>query len=122
MPLDPVFHSLLNPRDLRDVKILTGRNNLKKLFCFCAPDSDRDAFRIDATVLPGTELVMLHQWDTPQASRPREPSHHHLAFHEDNTLRIYRGSDRTPGCHRIVKYVYGGLTMMVVFDVGAALP
>lgn len=125
-PLEPVFQALNSPAELRDVQILTGRSNLKKLFAFCLATSNpryaERPLRINASVLPGTDLVILHRWEPPRASEPREPSNWHLAYHEANTVEIFRGAERTSGCHRVVKYKWGGMGMMVKSDVGAGLP
>ena len=80
------------------------------------------AFRIDARVVPNTSLVVLSRWEKPQRRAGREPANWHLSFHEANTLCVHAGSDRTPGCHRVIKYAFGGLRLMVKSDVGAALP
>jgi len=121
-PLDLVFNSLKSPAELDGVQILTGRNNLKKLFSVCCGSRRFHDFRLDARVIPGSRLVMLSRWELPAALRGREPQSWHLAFHEQNTLRLFEGSDRTPGYHRILRYNFGGLLMMVKCDVSAAVP
>ena len=121
-PLDLVFNSLKSPAELRGIQILTGRNNLKKLFSFCCVGRRFREFRLDARVIPGSKLVMLSRWELPVARRAREPTSWHLSFHEQNTERLFWGPDRTPGYHRISRYHFGGLAMMVKSDVSAALP
>lgn len=67
-------------------------------------------------------MVLLHRWESPRRSEARLPVNWHLSFHETNTREVFEGADRTPGCHRIVKYKWGVMGLMVKSDVGAALP
>ena len=94
---------------------MTSRNNLVKLFAiFTSPEE----FRIDCHLVEG--VVVLDRWDPPHELR--EPESWHLSYYELVTERSMRGADRTPGCHRVIRYTFGGLAILVKGDIDAYLP
>ena len=105
---------------------------LGKLLAVCLGDSllgistvslnDKRIWRIEAALIPGTNVVLFDRWEPPPRRRPRQPQTHHLAYHEAVTAKLQIGSDRTPGCHRLISYTFGGIKMIVKCDVDAALP
>ena len=126
--------SLIGPEVLKGVQVITARNNLKKLLVSCSRNlqlskSTRDPrkrdeylWRIEAWVVPGSDLVLLDRWEPPVRRRPREANSFHLAYHEATTAKLQVGSDRTPGCQRLISYTFGGIKMIVKCDIDAALP
>lgn len=120
--LEPTFLCLATPSALEDVDLVTGRNSLRKFWAALDPGySDHSRpFRIDLVTVGG--LLLLDRFEPVDSHRSRVPSGYHLAYHEAVTRPVLDGSDRTPGCIRVIKYSFGGLRMMVKFDVGAFLP
>jgi hypothetical protein len=86
-------------------------------------DPKHEIFQINAHRLPGSNMILLDRVEEgAQARQPHAPKDWHLAYHEATTARIFKGSDRTPGCIRIIKYDWAGLGMVVRFDVDAFVP
>jgi hypothetical protein len=85
-------------------------------------------FRIDLEYIPDpssphTGLVLLERWEPPQQRHKRQESPgYHLAYHEAATKKVLVGSDRTPGCNRVIRYSFGGLGMLVKYDISAYIP
>lgn len=102
--------------------IVTGRYNLRKLWSALNSDypGHSHPFRIDMVSVGG--LLLLDRFSHHDDQDSHEPSGFHLSYHETTTQALLEGSDRTPGCIRVIKYKFGGLTMMVKFDVAAFIP
>jgi hypothetical protein len=68
-------------------------------------------------------MVILERYEPPNTTRTRHsPTGYHQSYHEATTRKVLDGSDRTPGCNRVIKYDFGGLSMMVKFDTSAFIP
>ena len=124
---EPVFLSLASPHLLEGVQVITGRTNLKRLLAAChpatGPGKARDnIWRIDAWTIPGSDLVLLDRWEGSAGKRPRQPQAYHLAYHEATTTKLQHGPDRTPGCHRLVRYSFGGFGVIVKCYDAATFP
>ncbi|KAH9947480.1 hypothetical protein B0H21DRAFT_789871 [Amylocystis lapponica] len=101
------------------VDIVTDRNGLRKLLRWINDnDGSLKEFRID-TQLAGERTVLLSRWE----KRTREDNSMGYGFnfeHENSTPAP--GCERGTGHHRIVKYDFDGLTVVVRFEVDACLP
>jgi len=68
-------------------------------------------------------MVVLERHEPPNKARSRQPPNgYHQSYHEATTRKVLDGSDRTPGCNRVIKYNFGGMTMLVKFDTSAFIP
>ena len=67
-------------------------------------------------------MVLLERYEPPDRLDPKPSIGYHLGYHECQTRKVMEGSDGTPGCIRIIKYRFGGLSMMVKYDVAAYKP
>jgi len=106
--------------DWSTVDFVTDRNSIRKLLSWIQAD-DRKAqpFRID-TQLAGKGTVLLNRWE----KRTKEASGHWpINFQRESTYRA-PGYENIPTVshHRIVKYDFGGLNMVVRFSVDACIP
>lgn len=116
--MEPTFLALESPDLLAQVDLVTGRNSLRKLWSVFKRDTRGSRpFRIDVTHLAG--LVIFERYEPAEKQEPRPSPGYHLSYHEATTRKILQGSDRTPGCIRIINYKFGGLDMLVKFDVSA---
>ncbi|KIM82257.1 hypothetical protein PILCRDRAFT_71145 [Piloderma croceum F 1598] len=100
------------------VDFVTDRSNLRKLMRWIDGYAGR-AFRIDAQ-LAGNGTVLLSRWET----RTREqglPTSYGFNFEGASTTPA-AGCEGTTSHHRIVKYNFGGLSMIVRFEVDAFIP
>lgn len=120
--LEPAFRAITSPSVLANVHIASGRNSLRKLWSAVnlRYNDHLTPFRIDLKVVDG--MIMLERYESPDKLDPRPSQGYHLSYHETQTRKVMEGSDRTPGCIRIIKYSFGELKMMVKYDVGAYIP
>lgn len=130
---EPLFLSLSDPSKLSNTAFITSRNNLRKVFMFLLPlvcpdvvtkvKSSSHSFQINAHVLPSGQ-ILLDRIEPPTHATTfgGTPQHWHLAYHEVTTARVFKGSDRTPGCIRVVGYDWAGMGMVVRFDVDGFVP
>jgi hypothetical protein len=81
-----------------------------------------ETFQINAHLIPGTQVVLLDRVEDPGQNKGRKPRDWHLAYHEATMARVFKGSDRTPGCIRAVKYDWAGLEVVCRFDVDGFTP
>lgn len=71
----------------------------------------------------GPGMVILERYEPPNRARSCQPPNgYHQSYHEATTRKVLDGSDRTPGCNRVIKYTFGGMTMLVKFDTSAFIP
>ncbi|KZT12263.1 uncharacterized protein LAESUDRAFT_809076 [Laetiporus sulphureus 93-53] len=108
-----------NSIDWRSVDFITDRNGLRKLLRWIN-DTDGSAkeFRID-TQLAGTRTVLLNRWEkrTREAGNPQWTTYG-FSFERASTNKV-KGCERGTGHHRVVKYDFDGLTLVVRFEVDA---
>ncbi|RSH82158.1 hypothetical protein EHS25_006091 [Saitozyma podzolica] len=119
-PLEPLFASLL-PSSLDGVDLITDRANLRKLHSLFT-SSDPTDFRIDVDYVSGSTVV-LSRWEPVERRRQQvmglsfAPSYSAAVTHA-----VIPARDPEAGTMRLVKYRFGGLTLLVRFEVDAALP
>ncbi|KAF9452960.1 hypothetical protein P691DRAFT_802815 [Macrolepiota fuliginosa MF-IS2] len=97
---------------------VTDRNGLRKLLRWTLGGQVKD-FRID-TQLAGSKTVLLNRWER----RTREQFSgrtYGLNFEKASTTPA-TGCNETSGHHRIVRYDFNGLKMVVRFEVDACMP
>ncbi|KDQ49911.1 hypothetical protein JAAARDRAFT_74462 [Jaapia argillacea MUCL 33604] len=96
---------------------VTDRNGLRKLLRWIEGTAGRD-FRIDMQ-LAGKRTVLLNRWET----HTREYASPSFGFNfEKKTTQYTSGCEQSTGHHRIVKYDFDGLKMVVRFEVDACIP
>lgn len=105
--------------DWLDVDFVTDRNGLRKLLRWI--HADRKEFRID-TQLVGRRTVLLSRWEKRTQEMVAGPYLQFGTSFENETTRKAPGCEKSTGHHRIVKYDFGGLIMVVRFEVDACLP
>ncbi|WWC86928.1 uncharacterized protein L201_001808 [Kwoniella dendrophila CBS 6074] len=120
-PLEPIFHSLTDPRDLLNVNLITDRNALRKLYRLFTPATiytQNKAWRIDGEIVGDT--VLFTRWESSKDMKPRRPefswSHQYDLVATDNPVPNSIQSER------LVKYKFAGLVMIVRYEIDAALP
>lgn len=104
---------------MTDIDLITDRNSLRKLYGIFTPDAmyGQKPFRIDAQLVGNT--VLLCRWENSDLMKPRSPhpfvyaKSHELATSEDVI-------DGITSCHQIVRYNFGGKTLLVRFELDAA--
>lgn len=137
-PFEPIFHSLSSPGVLEGLDVIAPRTTLLTLFSYflTMTPTPGPAFgsragprfklaprwRINASLLPGTQTVLLHRWSPDPHTARDTPRSWHLAYHEAMTEAELEGSHRTPGCHQLVQYEFCGLRMLVRFNADAYDP
>jgi len=100
-----------------DVDVVSDRNSLRKLVRWAGGNAARD-FRIDLE-LAGASTMFLVRWEKRDREAPSGYSYGHRF--EEETTNAAAGCADTVGHHRIVKYDYFGLKMVVRFEVDACL-
>lgn len=122
-PLEPIFHSLISPSLLDAIDIVVDRSVLVKLFRLSGVDTMYDEqdvypFRIDAERIDNT--VILHRWES---AGDRWKSKPHIttakAYIRAATHSSIPESDVNASCERVVRYEFGGMKMLVSFEVAA---
>ncbi|KAF5360676.1 hypothetical protein D9756_004670 [Leucocoprinus leucothites] len=103
--------------DWKSVDIVTDRNSLRKLLRWVR-GTGRD-WRID-TELVGGKTVLLNRWEQQTIDNLRGNTYG-FGF-EDASTKTVPGSDGLPGHARIATYNYGGLKIVIQFEVDACLP
>jgi len=115
---EPIFHSLDSPADMYGVELITDRNSLRKIYGLYTPDAiyGKKAFRIDAQKIGN--VVIFSRWEDPEATRPKAP--HPFCFSKSPELvTIEQQLEGAVSCHRLVRYEFGGIAMMVRFELDA---
>ncbi|EIM83177.1 uncharacterized protein STEHIDRAFT_62871, partial [Stereum hirsutum FP-91666 SS1] len=105
------------------IDVITDRNGLRKLLGWTTGSSRRKEWRIDMQLV-GTKTVLFNRREpsTAVAPMPGGATFGH-AFEMKMTKPQAKGVGRElDGHHRIVRYDFGGLCMVVRFEVDAFIP
>ena len=100
------------------VELITDRNSLRKIYGLYTPDAiyGKKPFRIDAQKIGN--VVIFSRWEDPEATRPKAP--HPFCFSKSHELAtVEQQLERAVSCHRLVRYEFGGIAMMVRFELDA---
>ncbi|KAF7976192.1 hypothetical protein HWV62_7364 [Athelia sp. TMB] len=101
-----------------NVDFVTDRSNLRKILRWIDGSAGGRALRIDAQ-LAGNGTILLNRWER----RTREYGSGSYGFNlEKATTAPAQGCEGTTAHHRIVKYIFAGLLMIVRFEVDAFAP
>ncbi|KAH9919325.1 uncharacterized protein B0H18DRAFT_1096175 [Fomitopsis serialis] len=120
MPSYPLY-PLVRAVDIIAVDFVTDRNGLRKLLRWINEDGTAKEFRID-TQLAGRRTVLLNRWEKKTREMPSmQYSTYGFSFERESTNKA-PGCAQASGYHRIVKYDFDGLTMVVRFEVDACIP
>ncbi|KZT11773.1 uncharacterized protein LAESUDRAFT_808755 [Laetiporus sulphureus 93-53] len=105
-----------------DIDFITDRNFLRKLLLWAGGGGSgrNDAFRIDLQLF-GERTVLLNRYDerTWLNINPKQGSYGRNF--EEHTTTAAPGCERGGSHNRVVQYKFGGLSMLVVFEVDAYL-
>jgi hypothetical protein len=122
-PLEPLFRALEISKPLlklSDFDIISDRRNLRALLAYVG--GSRESFRIDAEIAPGGKTLMFSVWTGKLRSYANGTAAcgYGMTFEEKFTKRpaCSRGSIRH---NRAVGYSFGGLQLMVRFEVDACI-
>lgn len=120
-PFAPLFEAVnhLEP-DYRwpELDILTDRNGFRKLLRWMTGKADRD-FRIDMELV-GDKTVILNRWEEHNKETRYDSSGYGRNF--EVAYSTSPGKKRALGHHRIIEYEFGGMKLMMRFEVDACLP
>lgn len=129
-PWEPIFHAVDDTRDLQQLDIITDRGNLRKLFRLALGDYHRDpnphktVWRFDAEVVGST--VVLHRWETrsKRTPFPLDKRGFGVAYHFAKTCPAQHNdvAEEVTATQGLVRYRFGGLNLLVRFDIDAVLP
>lgn len=122
-PLEPLFRALYQADpsfDVRNVDLVTDRNNMRKLLSFVNPESTRhglEAFTIHAE-LAGKNTVILSRVEaqTHEIIRPDKFVGYGHEFEKAYTTCEIPDST---GHYRIIRYSFGGLSYVVRYEADA---
>jgi hypothetical protein len=115
-----MFHSFNSPSDLLGVQLITDRNALRKIYRLFTPGTvfDRKPFRIDARKIGN--VVIFTRWETPDMRDPVPP--HPSCYAQSYALAtIKRQLERAVSNHRMVRYEFAGLQIVVRFQLDAVI-
>ncbi|KAI0049458.1 hypothetical protein FA95DRAFT_1489223 [Auriscalpium vulgare] len=123
LPLMKAVDTLGKPVNWPSVDLVTDRNNLRKLLRWIngttkKEDGTYKNFRIDLE-LAGAQTILFNRWEV----RDREAANtraYGIKF-EQATTTLPAGCEKSTGHHRIVKYDFFDLSMVVRFEVDACL-
>ncbi|KAI0033496.1 hypothetical protein K488DRAFT_36454, partial [Vararia minispora EC-137] len=103
--------------DWPSLDFVTNRNSLRKLMRWIGGKADKE-FRIDLELL-GENTVLMNRWE----KRDREvPKYETFGFSfEEETTNAALGCGSGTGHHRIVRYVFFGLSILARYEVDACL-
>ncbi|KAI0354854.1 hypothetical protein OH77DRAFT_1404162 [Trametes cingulata] len=109
--------------DWRTIDIVTDRNGLRKLMRWLQHSDSSfgeplKEFRIDLQ-LGGNKTVLMHRWEKRCREIATPPKSGCGISFERQTTSPAPGCQRSTGHHRIVRYEFGGLKMVVRFEVDA---
>ncbi|KAF8424822.1 hypothetical protein EV426DRAFT_716484 [Tirmania nivea] len=123
-PLEPALRALftLQPNfDLNPIDLITDRNNLRKLFRFaCGDEKFMHDFKLYIEVINRT--VLLTRWEKRAVNVVTK--HEFRGFghsFEKEFTKYTKGLEGSTGHHRVAKYRFGGLNIMVRFSADAFL-
>ncbi|KAH6643423.1 geranylgeranyl pyrophosphate synthetase [Truncatella angustata] len=119
-PLEPLFRALflMKPEfDVRNVDLVSDRNNLRKLLTFVDPSSSRnglEAFTINIEVRGNTIIFARTESKTKEVILPHEFKGYGHEFEKAYTDSPIKNST---GHHRIITYGFAGLKLLVRYEV-----
>ena len=111
-PLEPLFRAIYttNPSfDIRDVDVITDRNNIRKLLSF-VDVSTSEAFTIEVEMAKNTAIFCRIETKTQEYIRPTEFRGFGHEFEKAYTKSQIPGGG---GHHRMISYSFGGLKFIV---------
>ena len=100
------------------VELVTDRNSLRKIYGLYTPDAmyGPKPFRIDAQKIEN--VVIFSRWENPQMKKPQTPHPQcYSKSHEFATME--QQLEGVVSCHRMVRYEFGGIDMIVRFELDA---
>ncbi|GBE85417.1 hypothetical protein SCP_0706040 [Sparassis crispa] len=107
--------------DWKKVDFITDRNGLRKLLRWINDkDGSAKEFRID-TQLAGKGAILFNRWEK-RTREEADPSiwSYGFSFERESTTPA-KGCEQSSGHHRIVKYDFDGLQLVVRFEVDACV-
>ena len=117
-PLEPLFRSIYitDPKfDPKEFDLVTDRNNLRKLM-FMLSDVMIGDFRIDLELVGNT--LLFTRWETTSSEYLTDFRGFGHEFERKFTTYASEMS-RSTGHHRVVSYAFGGLKLLLRFEVDA---
>ncbi|EEQ35705.1 hypothetical protein McanMca71_007571 [Microsporum canis] len=121
-PLEPLFRSLYveHPSyNIREVDLITDRNNVRKLLSFINPHLSKDGlepFTIDVEITGNTAIFCRAETETHTFIGPHDFRGYGHEFEKAFTTTEVSGST---GHHRIISYNFGGLKFIVRYETDA---
>ncbi|KAK3186844.1 hypothetical protein K4F52_004288 [Lecanicillium sp. MT-2017a] len=115
-PLEPLFRAVYttNPSfDLSQVDIVSDRNNIRKLYAFVNPSSQkysREPFTIGVEVVGDTVIFCRQETAVVQVIKPGEFFGYGHEFEKNYTKEQVQGST---GHHRIISYRFCDLSLVI---------
>ncbi|KAI0311608.1 hypothetical protein OF83DRAFT_1177405 [Amylostereum chailletii] len=119
-PLGPLFaavDTLQKAVDWASIDIIADRSSLRKLMRWIGGSAHRE-FRIDLELV-GEKTVLFNRWET-RHMESAEGTGYGVNF-ENETTNAYKGCSASTGHHRIIKYDFSDLQMVLRFEVDACL-
>jgi len=119
-PLTPIFAAIddLGGFDFTGLDLISDRNNLRKLFRWATGAADEKDFRIDIELAGQTCLfTRTEENDSETVTGFRGFGHEY----EKAATRFPPGCERTTGHHRIISINFGGLNVLLRFEVDACI-
>jgi hypothetical protein len=100
------------------VQLITDRNSLRKIYGLYTPDAmyGPKPFRIDAQKIGN--VVIFSRWEDPQMKKPQTP-HPHCYSKSHELATMEQQLEGVVSCHRMVRYGFGGIDMIVRFELDA---
>ncbi|EPE34001.1 hypothetical protein GLAREA_07014 [Glarea lozoyensis ATCC 20868] len=118
-PLEPLFRALYHTHpsfDIRDIDIVSDRNNIRRLLSFIDPSTSRngaEGFSIDVEVTANTAIFNRNETKTSEVIGPNEFRGYGHEFEKAYTTTQIPGST---GHHRIISYSFSDLKMMIRYE------
>ncbi|KAI0783481.1 hypothetical protein C8Q75DRAFT_810811 [Abortiporus biennis] len=124
-PLLPLFRAVefaqrepeTNRVNWVEVDFVTDRNSLRKLLRWVSGENQE--FRIDIQ-LAGIKTVLFTRFEQRVLATSAGGTGYGYNFEKESTTEV-PGCEETTGYHRVVKYDFDGLTLVVRFEVDACL-
>lgn len=100
------------------VEIITDRNSLRQIYGLYTPDAmyGPKPFRIDAQKIGN--VVIFSRWEDPEMKKPQAP-HPHCYSKSHELATMEQQLEGVVSCHRMVRYEFGGIDMIVRFELDA---
>lgn len=118
LPLFKSVDALGKTVDWPAIDFVTDRNGLRKLSRWISGGDVKD-FRIDME-LAGEHTILLNRWEAQTRTTFLGKSYG-FGFEQATTAAV-PGCEKSTGHHRIVKFKFFGLNMVVRYEVDACLP